>query len=52
MCLALTGKVLDVDRGKALVDFSGVRRRVNAKFVRVRKGDSVLVFNNFVIEKL
>ncbi len=52
MCFALTGKVLGVVRGMATVDFDGVRARANAKFVRVAKGDNVLVFNGFVIEKL
>jgi len=52
MCFALTGRVLKTEKGQALVDFDGVRRKANAEFIKVRKGDSVLVFNNFVIEKL
>jgi hydrogenase maturation factor len=52
MCFALTGRVLGVEGKKALVDFEGVRKRVNADFIRVKKGDKVLVFNNFVIERL
>ena len=52
MCFALTGMVLNVEQGKALVDFDGVRREANAEFVKVAKGDKVLVFNGFVIEKL
>ena len=50
--MALTGKILDVENGEALVDFDGVRRKANAKFINVRKGDSVLVFSGFVIERL
>jgi len=52
MCFALTGKVLGVDGKEALVDFDGVRRKANAEFIKVRKGDSVVVFNGFVIEKI
>lgn len=52
MCLALTGKVLGVEGTEALVDFDGIRRRANAAFIKVRKGDSVLVFNDFIIEKV
>ena len=52
MCFALTGRVLNVGMGKALVDFDGIRRSVNSEFIKVAKGDSVLVFNGFVIEKL
>ncbi len=52
MCLALEGRVLEVKGKEALVDFGGVRRKVNSEFLKVRKGDKVLVFNNFVIERL
>ncbi len=52
MCFALTGKVLEFDGKEAEVDFEGVRKRVNSEFIKVKRGDKVLVFNNFVIEKL
>jgi hydrogenase expression/formation protein HypC len=52
MCFALTGKVLGVEGVEALVDFDGVQKKANAEFIRVKKGDSVLVFNGFVIERL
>jgi hydrogenase maturation factor len=52
MCFALKGKVLEVEEKKALVDFDGVKRRVNSEFLKVRKGDKVLVFNNIVIERI
>ncbi len=50
MCLALVGKVLEV-RGKvATVDFSGIKRKVNAEFLMPKAGDRVMVFNDFIIE--
>ena len=52
MCFALAGRVLELEGKNALVDFEGVRKRVNADFIEVRKGDKVLVFNNFIIERL
>jgi hydrogenase maturation factor len=52
MCFALQGKVLEFDGKNATVDFEGVRKRVNSEFMKVKKGDKVLVFNNFVIERL
>ena len=52
MCFALAGRVLGIEGRTALVDFDGVRRSVNAEFIKVAKGDRVLVFNNFVIERL
>ena len=52
MCFALTGKVLEFDGKEAMVEFEDVKRRVNSEFIKVDKGDKVLVFNNFVIERL
>jgi hydrogenase maturation factor len=52
MCFALVGKVLSIKGKEALVDFDGVKKSVNTEFMKVKKGDSVLVFNNFVIERL
>ena len=52
MCFALTGKVLEFDGKEAKVDFDGVSKRVNSEFIKVSKGDKVLVFNNFIIERL
>ncbi len=52
MCFALKGRVLEANGKEAVVDFGSVRRRVNSEFIKVRRGDEVLVFNNFVIEKL
>lgn len=52
MCLALKGSILEVDGNKALVDFGGVKRKVNSELFKVKKGDKVLVFNDIVIERL
>ncbi len=52
MCFALVGKVLEFDGKNAKVDFESVRKRVNSEFIKVKKGDKVLVFNNFIIERL
>jgi hydrogenase maturation factor len=52
MCFALKGKVLDVKGEEALVDFDGVKRNVSSGFLKVKNGDKVLVFNNFIIERL
>lgn len=52
MCFALVGKVVEVEGNKATVDFEGVKKKVNSDFMKVRNGDKVMVFNNFVIERL
>jgi hydrogenase maturation factor len=51
MCLALVGTVVEVAGKSALVDFEGVRRKVNAEFIRPKPGERVVVFNDFIIEK-
>lgn len=50
MCLALVGKVIDVKGKSATVDFDGVKRTVNAEFVKPKSGEKVMVFNDFIIE--
>ena len=52
MCLALIGKVTEVSGKKATVDFDGTKRLVNAEFLKPVVGDKVMVFNNFIIEKV
>lgn len=52
MCLALIGKVLESKGKEALVDFGGVKKDVNAEYMKVRKGDKVMVFNNFIIDRV
>ena len=52
MCIALKGRVLEADGKEALVDFDGAKRKVSSEFLKVRKGDKVLVFNNIIIERV
>lgn len=52
MCFALKGEVLKSEGNEAVVDFEGVQKRVNSEFIKVEKGDKVLVFNSFIIERL
>lgn len=52
MCFAIPGRVLEVNGKKVLVDFNGVKKEAHAEFLKVKKGDEVLVFNNHVIEKI
>ena len=52
MCLALVGMVVEVAGKLALVDFEGVRRKVNAEFIKPRPGERVMVFNDFIIDRV
>jgi hydrogenase expression/formation protein HypC len=52
MCLAYPGKIEKVIGEKAVVDFSGIKKETNISFVRVKKGDFVIVHAGFAIQKL
>jgi hydrogenase expression/formation protein HypC len=51
MCLAIPGKVSSVQGKKIIVEFSGKRAPAESHFVKVRKGDWVLVFGNNIVER-
>lgn len=56
MCLAIPGRVLEVDEGDAefrtgAVDFAGVRRQVSLAFTpEVKPGEYVLVHAGFALQ--
>ena len=53
MCLASTGKVVDIDKEKAIVYIKN--RKINVKLnptVSVSKGDKVIIFKDIILEKV
>lgn len=52
MCVALPGKVVDVNGTKATVDFSGNTVRAEAGLVNVHPGDYVLVHAGCILQVL
>lgn len=52
MCVALPGKVVAVEEGKAEVDFSGNRVKAYTGLVHVNPGDYVLVHAGCVIQTM
>ena len=53
MCLAIPGKVINLAKSKAQVDFGeGVLREVDVTLVDVRVGDYVLVHAGYAIQVL
>ena len=52
MCLTIPAKVVSVKENKALVDFIGRKQEVDARLVKVRIGDYVMVSNGFAIKKV
>lgn len=55
MCLAIPGKIIELDKNKenATVDYgSGTKRKANVSLVQVKLGDYVLVHAGFAIQVL
>lgn len=52
MCLAIPGKILEVDGNKILVDYGGIKKWVNSVLVDVRVGEYVLVHAGYAISKM
>ncbi len=52
MCLAIPGKIVSLNNGQALIDYSGEKRTAIAKGMVVNKGDYVLVQFGVVVQKL
>lgn len=52
MCLAVPGKIINVEGNQAEVDFGGVVRKVNVSLVESAPGDWVVVHAGFAIEKV
>jgi hydrogenase expression/formation protein HypC len=53
MCLAVPGEIVEIKGHEALVDYGGVRRKVDISLLEdVKVGDFVLVHVGFAIQKL
>lgn len=55
MCLAIPGKIIEIDKNKehAIVDYgNGTKRKANVTLVNVKIGNYVLVHAGFAIEVL
>ncbi len=52
MCLAIPGKVVNIDGNQAEVDFGGVLRKTNISLVDAKIGEYVVVHAGFAIEKM
>lgn len=57
MCLAIPGQIVELfdDRHEALVDVSGVRRKINIALLKhegVNRGDWVLIHVGFAMRKI
>lgn len=52
MCIAIPGKVLSIEDGKATVDFSGNQIKAYVGLVNAAVGDYVLVHAGCIIQKM
>ena len=50
MCMAFPGKVVSVDKNKAMIDFLGEKREADCSLVECKRGDYVVVNAGFVVE--
>ena len=52
MCLAVPGKIIDIQGDFATIDYDGIRKRANVSLIEAEEGDYVLVHAGFAIEKV
>ncbi|MEQ8221582.1 MAG: HypC/HybG/HupF family hydrogenase formation chaperone [Candidatus Eremiobacterota bacterium] len=53
MCLAIPGKVLEIQENKGIVDISGMKIETRLDLLEdVKQGDYVLIHAGFAIERL
>ena len=52
MCQATVGRVVNVGNGTITIDYNGTKKELDAKLVKVEKGDYVLFSAGIAIEKV
>jgi len=52
MCLAVPGRVVKVEGRYAIADFAGKEMRISTDLVKVKKGDYILAYSGYAMEKL
>ena len=52
MCLAIPGKVIEINEGEVVVDYQAEKRNVKNLFNDLKLGDYVVVSGGFIIKKV
>ncbi len=52
MCLAIPGKITEINGDTALIDYDCVKKKANISFIDCKVGDYVLVHVGFAIQKV
>jgi len=53
MCLTVTGKVIDINKKKAVININN--KKIHVKLnptISVSKGDKVIIFKDIILEKV
>ena len=50
MCLAIPGRIIDIEGNLATVDFSGAKKKIALDLVEAKEGQYVLVHAGFAIK--
>ncbi len=52
MCLAIPGKIVDITKDTALIEYGKEKREANCSLIDCKVGDYVIVSNMMVIDKV
>lgn len=52
MCLAIPGKILEIKKDTAVIDYGSEKREANCSLIKCNVGDYVIVSNMMVIDKV
>ncbi|MBW6462507.1 MAG: HypC/HybG/HupF family hydrogenase formation chaperone [DPANN group archaeon] len=52
MCLAIPGKIIEIDKDNATIDYNGIKKQAKIILISPKIGDYVLVHAGFAIEIL
>ena len=52
MCLAVPGKIIEINGDMAIIDYDVEKRKADCSFVECQIGDYVIISNKIVIEVL
>jgi hydrogenase expression/formation protein HypC len=52
MCLAIPGKIIEINKDQAVIDYGNEKRKANCSLIKCDVGDYVIVSNQMVIDKI
>ena len=52
MCLAVPGKIIEIQDNTAIVDYDGIKREVSLALIEAKVGDYIVANAGFAIQKI